>query len=205
MQKLLKGVEEVSHSLKILEPYSNIISVFGGTRIGVECESYQRIEQLAFELGKEGYSIMTGGGSGAMEAANKGLVRSKVKNPKVVSIGLNIELPCEQSLNPYVEIPLSFENFFSRKTIFNRCGSAFIVVEGGFGTMDELSEILVQVATQKIPKKPIILYDRNYWQELFEWFKKKMLKKGLITQEELNLLEFADTPKEVLGLLKSAL
>lgn len=203
MQELLIGYKEVCRSFEALKPYKNILAVFGGARVLENSEAYQNIEKLAFKLGREGYCIMTGGGPGIMEAANKGLVESKDKDSKVVSIGLNIQLPHEQAMNPYVEIPLVFENFFSRKFVFNHYSIGIIVGEGGFGTIDELSEILTLIATQKIEKRPIILYGREYWKGFLGWIEEVMLKRGLISQEELGIISIVDSPKEVLRILKN--
>ena len=130
---------------------------------------------------------------------------AKSKNPNIVSIGLNIQLPHEQEMNPYVEIPLKFQNFFSRKLVFNHNSTAFIVAIGGFGTLDELSEVLVQIATGKHKKIPIILYGKEYWRGFIKWLKKQMLKENLITKQELALLSLADSPKEVLKILKNGI
>ncbi len=203
MQELLIGYKEVCRSFEVLKPYENILTIFGGARVAKYSEAYKQIERLAFELGKEGYCIMTGGGPGIMEAANKGLVESKDKDSKVVSIGLNIQLPHEQTINPYVEIPLIFENFFSRKFVFNHHSIGIIVGEGGFGTLDELSEILTLIATQKIQKIPIILYGKEYRKGFFHWIEEVMLKEGLISKEELEIISIADSPKEVLRILKN--
>ncbi|WP_104721405.1 LOG family protein [Helicobacter mesocricetorum] len=203
MQELLNGYKEVCKSFEVLKPYENILTIFGGARVQRQSEAYQKIERLAFKLGREGYSIMTGGGPGIMEAANKGLVESKDKATKVVSIGLNIQLPYEQAMNPYVEIPLIFESFFSRKFVFNHHSIGIVVGQGGFGTLDELSEILTLIATQKMQKIPIILYGRDYWRNFLQWIEGVMLKEGLITKEELEIVSLVDSPEEVLRILKN--
>lgn len=205
MKKILKDYEEITESFKILNQYRNVVTIFGGARIPKENKNYKKIQKLAYELAKEGYSIMTGGGPGIMEAANFGAFKAKSKNPNIVSIGLNIQLPHEQEMNPYVEIPLKFQNFFSRKLVFNHNSTAFIVAIGGFGTLDELSEVLVQIATGKHKKIPIILYGKEYWRGFIKWLKKQMLKENLITKQELALLSLADSPKEVLKILKNGI
>lgn len=204
MDKVLESYQEVSKSFEALKQYRNVVTIFGSARISPSHKDYKRIQKLACRLGECGYSVMTGGGPGIMEAANRGLLQAKKKNPQVVSIGLNIQLPHEQAMNPYVEVPLSFENFFSRKLVFSHNSTAFIVAMGGFGTLDELSEVLVQVATGKHKRIPIILYGRDYWRGLMKWLKNRVLKEGLISKEELALLSFADSSKEVLRILKKA-
>lgn len=202
MDKILENYQEISKSFEILKQYHNVITIFGSARIDSTHKGYKKIQKLACKLGEMGYSIMTGGGPGIMEAANKGLLQAKEKNSQIVSIGLNIQLPHEQHMNPYVEVPLVFENFFSRKLVFSHNSTAFIVAMGGFGTLDELSEVLVQISTGKHKKIPIILYGRDYWRGLIKWFKNRLLKEGMISKEELALLSFADSPKEVLKILK---
>lgn len=169
---------------------------------------------------------MTGGGPGIMEAANRGLMEYKksledkrlkdskkqskniavsdlqIRKDSLVSIGLNIQLPHEQQMNPYVEIPLKFQNFFSRKLVFNYNSTAFIVAPGGFGTLDELSEVLVQIATGKHKRIPIVLYGKDYWSGFVDWLKNTMLKMGVISKEELELIQVANKSKQVLKILK---
>lgn len=202
MEKILENYQEISKSFEVLKRYDNVVTIFGSARINSSHKDYKKVQKLACKLGEMGYSIMTGGGPGMMEAANRGLLQAKEKNPQVVSIGLNIQLPNEQHMNPYVEVPLIFENFFSRKLVFNHNSTAFIVAMGGFGTLDELSEVLVQISTGKHKKIPIILYGRDYWKGLIKWFKNRLLKEGMISKEELALLSFADSPKEVLRIFK---
>lgn len=127
---------------------------------------------------------------------------ARLKNHSVVSIGLNIQLPHEQQMNPYVEVPLKFQNFFSRKIVFNYNSTAFIVAVGGFGTLDELSEVLVLIATGKHKRIPIILYGKDYWKGFMQWLQCTMLKEGVISKKELELIQIANKPKKVLKILK---
>ncbi|WP_297578113.1 TIGR00730 family Rossman fold protein [Helicobacter sp. UBA3407] len=204
---------EIKDGLKTLENLDNIVTIFGGARVSCESKAYQSIMKLAQKLGAKGYSIMTGGGPGIMEAANRGLIQYKktqslmfpsarLKNHSVVSIGLNIQLPHEQQMNPYVEVPLKFQNFFSRKIVFNYNSTAFIVAVGGFGTLDELSEVLVLIATGKHKRIPIILYGKDYWKGFMQWLQCTMLKEGVISKKELELIQIANKPKKVLKILK---
>ncbi|WP_297811054.1 TIGR00730 family Rossman fold protein [uncultured Helicobacter sp.] len=215
---------EIKKGLKTLENLEDIVTIFGGARVGRKSEAYYSIMKLARKLAKNGYSIMTGGGPGIMEAANRGLVEYKrgwnkdnkkqpktleclkpiLKSDSIVSIGLNIRLPNEQEMNPYVEVPLEFQNFFSRKLVFNYNSTAFIVALGGFGTLDELSEVLVQIAIGKHKKIPIILYDKSYWRGFMKWLKCTMLEAGAISKEELKLIQVASSPKKVLKILQQS-
>ncbi|TLD86544.1 TIGR00730 family Rossman fold protein [Helicobacter sp. MIT 05-5294] len=223
---------EIKKGLSTLENLENIVTIFGGARVGRDTKAYQSVRKLARRLGKEGYSVMTGGGPGIMEAANRGLVEYKndLKNGKldkkrckiefqrneqsaknaslqpakdsIISIGLNIQLPHEQQMNPFVEVPLEFQNFFSRKLVFNYNSTAFVVAMGGFGTLDELSEVLVQIATGKHKRIPIILYGKDYWRGFVQWLRSTMLKESTISKDELELIQIANKPKEVLKILK---
>ncbi|WP_299547568.1 TIGR00730 family Rossman fold protein [uncultured Helicobacter sp.] len=196
--------QEIAKGLQALENIKNIITIFGGARVNPTHKAYLKVQELAYTLGTQQYSIMTGGGPGIMEAANRGLIQYKQesKNDSIFSIGLNIQLPFEQKMNPYVEIPLEFQNFFSRKLVFNYNSTAFIVARGGYGTLDELSEVLVQISTGKHAKIPIILYGKDYWSGFLSWIKTTLLKESSITEAELKLLEIADTPSEVLEILQ---
>ncbi|MBX7490315.1 TIGR00730 family Rossman fold protein [Helicobacter turcicus] len=196
--------EEISKGLQTLEQLENIITIFGGSRVDCAHTAYHKIQELTYILGAHNYSIMTGGGPGIMEAANRGLMQYKQesKNDSIFSIGLNIQLPHEQKMNPYVEIPLEFQNFFSRKLVFNYNSTAFIVAMGGYGTLDELSEVLVQIATGKHKRIPIILYGKDYWSGFLTWLETKLLDEGVISKVELELLTLVDSPNEVLEVLE---
>ncbi|TLD85370.1 TIGR00730 family Rossman fold protein [Helicobacter sp. MIT 11-5569] len=197
--------QEISKGLHTLEKLENIITIFGGARVSKNHSAYHKTQALAYTLGAHKYSIMTGGGPGIMEAANRGLMQYKQesKDSSVFSIGLNIQLPHEQKINPYVEIPLEFQNFFSRKLVFSYNSTAFIVAMGGYGTLDELSEVLVQIATGKHKRIPIILYGKDYWSGLLAWLQTTLLKEEAISKEELELLATADNPNEVLEILEN--
>ncbi|WDL74279.1 TIGR00730 family Rossman fold protein [Helicobacter winghamensis] len=196
--------QEITQGLQTLEKLKNIITIFGGARVDSKHQAYISTQELAYTLASHNYSIMTGGGPGIMEAANRGLIQYKQesKSDSIFSIGLNIQLPLEQKMNPYVEIPLEFQNFFSRKLVFSYNSTAFIVAMGGYGTLDELSEVLVQISTGKQKKIPIILYGKDYWSGFLTWLETTLLKKASITKAELGLLTIADSPNEVLEILK---
>lgn len=168
------------------------VSIFGSARTKPDHPYYQLTIDIARELSDSGFSIVSGGGPGIMEAANKGAFEGK--SP---SIGLNIQLPHEQSGNPYQDISLSFRHFFSRKVMFVKYASAYVVMPGGFGTLDELAEILTLVQTKKTRRIPIILVHRPFWDGLLNWFASTMVDEGVISKEDLDLIKIIDDPKQI--------
>ena len=175
------------------------VSIFGSARSKPGTVEYDLAVDIAQGLVGAGYAIITGGGPGIMEAANKG-----ANEAGGVSVGLGIELPMESGLNDYVNIGLEFRYFFVRKTVFIKYSQAFVVLPGGFGTMDELFEALTLVATGKITKFPIVLVGSAYWSGLLDWLKTTMLADGKIGAEELALLHIADDADEVVKIIKKA-
>ena len=175
------------------------VSIFGSARTRPGTLEYELAVNTARGLADVGYAIITGGGPGIMEAANKG-----ASEAGGVSVGLGIELPLESGLNDYVNVGLEFRYFFVRKTVFIKYSQAFVVLPGGFGTMDELFEALTLVATGKITKFPIVLVGSAYWSGLVEWLKATMLADGKIGPEELALLHVADEADEVVKIIKEA-
>ncbi len=168
------------------------VSIFGSARTSPEHPYYKLTIDIARELSDSGFSVVSGGGPGIMEAANKGAFEGK--SP---SIGLNIMLPHEQSGNPYQDISLSFRHFFSRKVMFVKYASAYVVMPGGFGTLDELAEILTLVQTKKSRRIPIILVHRPFWEGLLNWFATTMVDEKVINKEDLDLIKIIDEPKEI--------
>ena len=175
------------------------VSVFGSARTKPGTAEYELGEKIAAGLVRAGYAVITGGGPGIMEAANKGAAEAGG-----VSVGLGIELPMESGLNDYVNVGVEFRYFFVRKTVFIKYSQAFVVLPGGFGTMDELFEAVTLVATGKITKFPIVLVGGAYWNGLLSWLKETMLAEGNIGPEELELFQVADDPAEVLKIIKTA-
>jgi uncharacterized protein (TIGR00730 family) len=175
------------------------VSVFGSARSQRESPEYKLAEELSAGLVRAGYTVITGGGPGIMEAANKGAAEAGG-----VSVGLGIELPLESGLNDYVNIGVEFRYFFVRKTIFVKYSQAFVVLPGGYGTMDELFEALTLVATGKITMFPIVLVGSDYWAPLLDFLKNTMLGRGFIGASELALLRVADDPEEVVKIIKEA-
>ncbi|MGH3211866.1 MAG: TIGR00730 family Rossman fold protein [Trebonia sp.] len=175
------------------------VSIFGSARSKPGAAEYEQAVQISQGLVKAGYAIITGGGPGIMEAANKGAIEAGG-----VSVGLGIELPMESGLNDYVNVGVEFRYFFVRKTVFIKYSQAFVVLPGGFGTMDELFEALTLVATGKITKFPIVLVGSAYWAGMLDWLKTTMLAEGKIGADELALLQIADDPEEVVKIIKTA-
>lgn len=168
------------------------VSIFGSARSKGDDKYYQLTEVIARKLSDAGFSVVSGGGPGIMEAANKGAYAGK--SP---SIGLNIQLPNEQYGNGYQDISLSFRHFFSRKVMFVKYAAAYVVMPGGFGTLDELAEILTLVQTGKTRRIPIILVHAPFWQGLIQWLKDSLLKEKMINVEDLDLFQILDDPDDV--------
>lgn len=190
MGEIVDGFE----TLSVLQP--PLVSVFGSARFGPENRFYPMGERLGQMLVEGGYGVVTGGGPGLMQAANKGAY-----NAGGVSVGLNIQLPHEQAANPYQTHSLSFRYFFVRKLMFVRYAKAFVVLPGGFGSLDELAEVLVLVQTQKVHPFPIFAMPRSYWHGLVNWMQDTLLPEQAITQADLALIKLVDTPEEVLQAL----
>jgi uncharacterized protein (TIGR00730 family) len=173
------------------------VSIFGSTRIKPGDEIYQKAEQIGRLLAENGFSVITGGGPGTMEAANKGASAAGGK-----SIGLNIELPLEQKPNPYANITLSFRYFFVRKVMLVKYAMAYIILPGGFGTMDELLEAVTLIQTQKIKPFPVILVGSEYWKGLLDWIKEVVLATGKISFADLGIFQLIDEPEEIIKTIK---
>jgi uncharacterized protein (TIGR00730 family) len=174
-------------------------SFFGSARTSPDDPDYELARETARVVGESGMAIITGGGPGLMEAANRG-----ARDSEALSIGLNIELPFEQGGNPYCDIALEFHYFFVRKIMFVRYASGFVVFPGGFGTMDELWEALTLIQTGKITEFPVVLVGTDYWSELVAWEGDRMLAEGNISPGDLELFTLTDDPAEVRDLLTSA-
>ena len=168
------------------------VAFFGSARLKPHSPAYQAAEETARLVAKEGFGIITGGGPGIMEAANKG-----AQEDGSCSIGCNIELPFEQASNPYLDISVDFSYFFVRKTMFIKYSEAFIIFPGGFGTMDELFEALTLIQTKKVNHFPVILYDSAFWGGMVNWINKAMVEMGTVSPEEVLLLRLCDDPAEI--------
>ena len=197
--RVLRIQAEFVEGFGLLAELGPAVSIFGSARTQRGTREYLTAEAIAAGLVKSGYAVITGGGPGIMEAANKGAVEGGG-----VSVGLGIELPMETGLNDYVEVGLEFRYFFVRKTCFIKYSQAFVVLPGGFGTMDELFEALTLVATGKITKFPIVLVGRSYWSGLLGWLQDTMLAEANIGHAEFGLISVADEPGEVVEIIRRA-
>jgi len=183
----------------LLAELGKAVSIFGSARTQRGTAEYDLAERIAAALTEAGYAIITGGGPGIMEAGNKGAAEAGG-----VSVGLGIELPMEIGLNDYVNVGLEFRYFFVRKTVFIKYSQAFVVLPGGYGTLDELFEAITLVATGKITKFPVVLVGREYWSGLVTWLREKVLAEGKVHAEELDLIQIADDPEDVVQIIKNA-
>jgi uncharacterized protein (TIGR00730 family) len=175
------------------------VSVFGSARTPADHPDYRRAQDVCRTLGAAGYAVITGGGPGIMEAANRG-----AREAGALSIGLGIDLPFEQGMNRYIDVPLEFHYFFTRKVMFVRYASSFVVFPGGFGTMDELFEALTLIQTGKIRSFPVVLVGTDYWGGLLRWMEERMLADGWISRRDFELPRLTDDPAEVLAIVDSA-
>jgi uncharacterized protein (TIGR00730 family) len=175
------------------------VSVFGSARATPRDDSYEQARSLARELGEAGFAVITGGGGGIMAAANRG-----ASEAGVASIGLGIELPHEEHMNEWVDLSLEFHYFFTRKVMFVRYASAFVVLPGGFGTLDELFEAATLRQTRKIRHFPVVLFGTDYWGGLVEWLRARVLAEGKIDVTDIDKLELTDDPARVLELVRGA-
>lgn len=187
MAEFVEGFEELSK-------VGQCVTLFGSARVKEDDPHYQLARKTAAALVERGYSVMTGGGPGIMEAANRGAQEQGGE-----SIGLNIELPMEQKPNPYINISINFHYFFVRKVMLVKYSQAFIIFPGGFGTMDEFFESITLIQTNKIKPFPVVLVDRKFWSGLLDWIQNHLLGTGKIGESDLLLFKQADTVEEILA------
>jgi uncharacterized protein (TIGR00730 family) len=183
-----KGFEAVA---KIPSP---AVSIFGSARVREGHPAYAAARETARLFGKAGFSVITGGGPGAMEAANRG-----AQEGGAVSVGFNIELPHEQGVNPYCDIALTFGHFYARKVMFVKPAEGFVIFPGGFGTLDEFFEALTLIQTGKIADFPVVLFDKSYWGGLIDWIEGRLLADGMISADDEELLFVTDDPAEAVA------
>ena len=169
------------------------VTIYGSARLRANDKLYVQTEEIAHRLGDIGFSIITGGGPGVMEAANKGALKAGVK-----SVGLNVVLPEEQTCNSYTTKSITFSHFFVRKVMLVKYAAAFVIIPGGLGTLDELTEVLTLMQTHKIKPFPIVLFNSEYWEGFLAWLKDIALAKEFISEDDLNLLRVCDNPDEVI-------
>ncbi|RLA86342.1 MAG: TIGR00730 family Rossman fold protein [Deltaproteobacteria bacterium] len=196
--RLFRIIAEFVDGFETLIKVEPAVSIFGSARIREGSPLYRKAYELAKALVEEGYSVITGGGPGIMEAANRGALEAGGR-----SVGLNIDLPTEEPPNPYPNVRLSFRHFFVRKVMFTKHSVAFVFFPGGYGTLDELFEILTLVQTRKTRPLPLILVERDYWKGLLDWLRERALGDGCISSEDLGLLTICDEPEEVIECIKS--
>src|ERR1051326_1450949 len=197
--RVMRIQAEFVEGFGLLAELGPAVSVFGSARTARRSSEDETAERIASGLAQAGYAVITGGGPGIMEAANKGATGAGG-----VSVGLGIELPREMGLNGYVDVGLEFRYFFVRKTCFIKYSQAFVVLPGGFGTMDELFEALTLVATGKITKFPIVLVGREYWSGLLAWLKDTVLAQANIGLAEFSLITVVDDPAEAIAVIREA-
>lgn len=196
--RMFRIIGELVSGFDTLASVEPAVTIYGSARVRPGDELYAKTEEIARRLGKLGFNIITGGGPGIMEAANKGALAANAK-----SVGLNIELPLEQVCNEYTTMSITFHHFFVRKVMLVKYALAFVIMPGGLGTMDELTEVLTLMQTHKIKPFPVILFNSAYWKGLLDWLQSYTLSKGYISQEDLHLLRVCDTPKAVVDIVQS--
>lgn len=183
--EFVKGFDKLSG----IEP---AVTIYGSARLKPTEELYSQTEEIAYQLGQVGFSIVTGGGPGVMEAANKGASRAGV-----TSVGLNIFLPEEQAANVYTTKSITFDHFFTRKVMLVKYATAFVIMPGGLGTLDELTEVLTLMQTLKIRPFPVILFGSEFWRGFLEWLRSPVLDRGFISESDFDLVRVCETPGEI--------
>ena len=176
------------------------VTIFGSARVAEGSATYDAARETARRFADAGLAVVTGGGPGVMEAANRG-----AKDAGGLSVGFNILLPHEQGLNPYCDIAVTFKHFYARKVMFVKSAEGFVIFPGGFGTMDELFESLTLIQTGKIGSFPVVLFDTDYWGEMLDWIRAEMLVDGLVSPGDLDLLRLTDEPEEAVAWVTSML
>ncbi|MDD4356547.1 MAG: TIGR00730 family Rossman fold protein [Smithellaceae bacterium] len=195
--RIFRIMAEFVESIEILSNVHNAVTIFGSARLTPDDKYYQMAEKLGVLLAQEGFAVITGGGPGIMEAANKGAAEAGGQ-----SVGMNIKLPFEQKPNPYADLQLDYKYFFIRKVMFIKYAMAYVIMPGGYGTMDEFFEALTLIQTKRVKSFPIILMGREYWQGLLDWLKDSMLQKNMILPFDLELIQLIDEPEEVVRHIK---
>ncbi len=194
--RVFRIMAEFVDSFETLSQVGPAVTIFGSARVGRGDPCYQAAIELGRGLAKQNFAVITGGGPGIMEAANKGAAEGKGK-----SVGLNIELPFEQKPNRYANVPIHFHYFFSRKVCFVKYSHGFVFLPGGFGTLDEFFEIITLVQTQRIPRFPLILFGSNYWKGLIQWMKAVLKNNAFVNSEDLQLVTVTDDVQEAINLM----
>jgi len=196
--RLFRIIGELVEGFDKLSGIEPAITIYGSSRSQPGHEDYEKAREIARLLGKGGFSIITGGGPGTMEAANLGAEEAGAK-----SVGLNIVLPEEQVINTYASLSISFNHFFVRKVMLVKYSTAFVIMPGGLGTLDELTEVLTLIQASKIKPFPVILFNSSYWQGFLDWMRNNSLAHGYISELDLKLLRLSDEPSEVAEIVRS--
>ncbi|MDQ1662550.1 MAG: hypothetical protein QOJ68_2530 [Blastococcus sp.] len=197
--RVLRIQSEFVEGFGLLAELPRAVSVFGSARTPRDHPHYAAGVEIGAELARAGYAVITGGGPGAMEAANKG-----ASEADGMSVGLGIELPFEQDLNEWVDVGIAFRYFFVRKTMFVKYAQAFVILPGGFGTLDELFEALTLVQTRKVTRFPVILFGTEYWGGLVSWIRSTLLEAGTINEADMDLFTLTDDVEEVISVIQAA-
>jgi uncharacterized protein (TIGR00730 family) len=195
-ERIERVKQELETGFRELGRIGPAVSIFGSARTGERDPSYEQARSTAQMFGSAGFAVITGGGPGIMEAANRG-----ARDAGTRSVGLNIELPFEQETNPYVDLALRFHHFYTRKVMFVRYACAFVVFPGGFGTLDELFEALTLIQTDKIRDFPVVLVQGSYWRGLIDWARERLLAEAMIAPQDLDLMRTSDDPAEVVEIV----
>ncbi|MCD6407766.1 TIGR00730 family Rossman fold protein [bacterium] len=191
--RVFRIMAEFVDGFEILGKIEKAVTVWGSARVKRNDEWYRKAVKTGKLLARKGYTVITGGGPGIMEAANRGATQAGGN-----SIGLNIELPKEQKPNPYIKTLISFRYFFTRKVMFVKYTKGFIIFPGGFGTLDEFTEAITLIQTERIHKFPVVLVDRSYWKGFIDWMKKTLLKRNYIDEQDLMIFSVVDEPEEAI-------
>ncbi len=196
--RLFRYIGELVEGFDKLSGIEPAVTIYGSARLKPGSYDYEKTREIANLLGKEGFTIVTGGGPGAMEAANLGGHEAGVK-----SVGLNIELPAEQVCNAFATVTVTFNHFFARKIMLVKYSTAFVIVPGGMGTLDELTEVLTLIQTRKIKPFPVILFNSGFWRGFLDWMRNQTLANDYITEDDLKLLRLSDDPHEIVDIIRS--
>jgi uncharacterized protein (TIGR00730 family) len=195
--RLFKILAEFVDGFETLSDVHPCVSIFGSSRVHPSDESYEKARVIARKLAENGFNIMTGGGPGIMEAANKGAKEGGAK-----SVGANIHLPLEQECNPYADIKLEFKYFFVRKVMLIKYAQAYVGMQGGFGTLDEIFEAITLIQTKRIKPFPVILVGSDYWNSLWDWVRSTLLEHKLVSSEDMDLVTILDDPDDVVKTIR---
>jgi uncharacterized protein (TIGR00730 family) len=196
--RMFRIIGELVEGFDTLSGIEPAVTIYGSARLVASDRLYAETEEIARRLGKLGFSIITGGGPGVMEAANKGACEAGVD-----SVGLNIELPEEQLCNAYTTKSIIFHHFFVRKVMLVKYATAFVIIPGGLGTLDELTEVLTLIQTLKIRPFPVVLFNSEFWKGLLDWLRGSVLSGGFISEGDFNLLRVCDRPEEVVEIIQN--